>query len=390
MSPEVQPEPQRSPDAEIWPPASVGWLEVALPLWHRRWWLLICAVLGLVIGLVLALVQPARFSGHATFLVQPVQRPSQMAVANALPALAGLVGGGASPVDLDVAILRSEAIADRIIDRFELQRLWELPLRGQARNKLARRVEFGVGRREGMVQVDVEDENPQRAASMANEFIVELRATLRGFALDEARQRRTFYDAQLARARTALAEAQKELQTSGFDRAALRAEPRAVAESYGRIQAEVAASEVRLAATRRVRVEESNEVQQQLSELAALRAQLAKMEVPRDDGPGSFVARVREFRYAETLADSIARQAEAARVDEASDPIPLQVLDQAQVPFLPSSPRPLLWAVAGLFIGFGICGVWVLMKHRMALARLDPRYQQRLVLVRSVLPERRR
>ena len=42
-------------------------------------------------------------------------------------------------------------------------------------------------------------------------------------ALDEARQRRQFYDAQLARARADLATAQQRLQKSGYDRAALRA-----------------------------------------------------------------------------------------------------------------------------------------------------------------------
>ncbi len=388
MSPHIPAETQGSPGAESWPPASVGWLEMTLPLWHRRGWLLLWAVLGLILGTALALIQPVRFTGHASFVVQPVHRPSQ-AVANALPALAGLVGGGASPVDLNVAVLRSETIADRIIDRFELQRIWDLPLRQQARVMLARRVEIGIGRREGMIQVDVEDENAQRAAAMANEYVEELRATLRGFALDEARQRRGFYESQLTRARAALAQAQQRLQTSGFDRAALRAEPRAVIDSYGRLQAEVAAYEVRLAATRRVRSEASAEVQQQLSELAAMRAQLAKMEAPRDDGPGSFVALLREFRYAEALVESIARQAEAARVDEASDAIPLQILDRAQVPQLPSSPRLPRWALSGLLLAAITCCAWTLLQHRMALARLDPRYRQRLDLVRSVLPKRR-
>ena len=388
MSHESNPESQRVPEAEIWPPASVGWLEVGLPLWHRRWWLLLWSGLGLAVGTALALIQPVRFTGHASFLVQPVHRPSQ-AVANALPSLAGLVGGGTSPVDLNVAVLRSETIADRMIDRFDLQRIWDIPLRQQARVVLARRVEIGIGRREGMIQVDVEDESPQRAAAMANEYIEELRTILRSFTLDEARQRRAFYEAQLGRARAALTQAQQKLQTSGFDKAALRSEPRAVAESYGRLEAAVAAYEIRLAATRRVRTDASVEVQQQLAELAVMRAQLAKMEAPRDDGPGSFVALVREFRYAETLAESIARQAEAARVDEASDAIPVQILDRAQVPQFPSSPRVLRWALLGLLLGAIICCVWVMLRHRMALALLDPRYQQRLDLVRSVRAKRK-
>jgi len=371
-------------------PRGIGWLEVALPLWHRRWRLLAATVLGALLGFALAVVQPVRFTARASFVVQPSARPSQAVMANALPAFAGLLGGGASPVDLHVAILRSRAVGDRILQRFDLQRIWQLPQPYLAQLRLARRLDVTPGRREGMVQIEVEDDHPQRAALMADEYIEELRRVLRGFALDEARQRRAFYDAQLTQARAALEQAQQKLQRSGFDSAALRAEPRAAAESYGRLQAEVTAAEVRLAATRKVRAEDSAEVQQLLAEVAAQRAQLAALRSPRDDDPGSFVARVREFRYAEGLAESIARQAEAARVDEAADAVPIQVLDRAQVPPWPSSPRPVIWTLVGAALAFALLAAWVLMRHKQALARLDDAYVARLAHVRTALAARPR
>jgi len=130
-------------------------------------------------------------------------------------------------------------------------------------------------------------------------------------------------------------------------------------------------------------------VQQQLAELAAVRAQLARMEAPREDSPGSFVARVREYRYAETLVDSIARQAEAARVDEAHDALPLQLLDSATIPEFPSSPRLPLWLLAGLAAGWVIAAATVLLRHRLALARLDEAYVQRVDFLRSLQKQRR-
>jgi uncharacterized protein involved in exopolysaccharide biosynthesis len=370
-----------------WPPPSIGWLEVALPLWSRRWWLLASALLLGLVALTLALLQPVRFVGQASFVVTPVQRPSQSVVA-ALPALAGLAPGGASAIDLHVAMLRSRVVSDRLIERFELLRAWELVHPSQARARLARRMDLTVARREGVVYVEVEDEHPQRAAALANQAVEELRALLRGYALEEARQRRGFYEAQLARARTELQRAQRQLQGSGFDRAALRAEPRAAAEAYARQQAAVAVAEVQLAGLLRVRADTSAEVVQARAEIAAQRAQLAAMEVPREQGPGSFVSHVREFRYAETLVDSLTRQVEAARFDEDADPIPMQWLDRAQPPAWPSSPRPLLWLLGGLFAGLLLQGAWVLAAHRTRLAARDPHYQQRLALVRSVLPAR--
>ena len=375
------------------PLPSIGALEVLLPLWHRRWWLLLTLVLSAALGFGASLTRPMRFIAQASFVAQPSLRPSAGSVAGALPALAGLVGGaGGSPTDLHVAILRSEAVSDRIIERFSLQPGWQLRTRSETRQRLNRRVSFGIGRRDGVVQVTVEDENPQRAAAMANEYIEELRQRLRAFALEDARQRRQFYEAQLATARAGLDKAQKQLQASGYDRAALRSEPRSAAEAYGRMQAEVTAAELRLEATRRVRAEGSPEVQQASAELGALRGQLARLEVPRDDGAGggAFVSRVREFRYAETLAESIAKQAEGARVDEAADPLTLQVLDRAAVPEFPSSPQPLRWLQLAAAAGLGLHIAVLLMRHRLALARLDPAYQARLALVRSVLPSRRR
>jgi hypothetical protein len=133
-----------------------------------------------------------------------------------------------------------------------------------------------------------------------------------------------------------------------------------------------------------VRSEGSAEVQQQLSELAALRVQLAKIEVPKDGGPGSFVSRTREFRYAESVADAIARQADAARAEEAAEGMPLQVLDRANAPEFPSSPRLPMWVLAGACAGFAFAGLWVLLRHRAVMARLDPTFSARVELISTV------
>jgi len=386
--------PLPSAQATAWaaPPTSAGLLEILLPLWHRRWWLLLGLLVGGALGFGLSLTRPLRFTAQASFVAQPSLRPAAGAVAGALPALAGLVGAGSSnPVDLHVAILRSHAVANRIIERFDLQRVWALRTHTEVLGRLNQRASFGIGRRDGVVQVSIEDENGQRAAAMANEYVEELRLKLRAFALEDARQRRQFYEAQLAVARAALDKAQKQLQGSGFDRAALRSEPRVAAEAYGRLQADVTATELRLESTRRLRAEASPEVRQLMAELSALRGQLAKLEVPKDDGSGgAFIGRVREYRYAETLAESIAKQAEGARVDEASDPLVLQTLDPATTPEIPTSPQPLRWLQIGMALGLALPASVVLLRHRAAMARLNPGYQARLALIRSVLSNHQR
>jgi uncharacterized protein involved in exopolysaccharide biosynthesis len=392
MTPPPAPQPPQVPP---WPqlPARAGVAEFGLPLWHARWRLLGLAVIGGSLGFVLCLFQPLHYSAQSSFVVQHTPRPSQAVAAMTASPLAGQFFPGVSMIDLYLAMLRSQTVSERIVERFDLQRAWQLPTMLQARQRLARRVALESARRDGVVWISVQDEHPQRAAAIANQYIEELRLLLRQFALEDARQRRGFYEAQHAKALEALAQAQRELQASGFDRAALRVEPRAAAEAYGRMQAEVTAAELRLAAARRVRAEDSPEVRSLLGELASLRTQLQKMEVPRDDtaggGRGAFVERVRAYRYAEALADSMARVAEAARVEEAAEAVPVQVLDVARPPELPSGPRVPLWTLAGLAAALGLGAAVVLLRHRAALARTEPAYRERLELIRSVLPPRR-
>jgi hypothetical protein len=374
----------------VWPPPSLGWLEVALPLWSRRWRLLLSAlVLGLAFFAV-SLFRPLMFVGQSSFVVTTVQRPSSSVGAGGAPGLTLIAPSGASPIDLHVAMLRSKVIGDRLVERFDLVRAWQMRDAASARALLSRRLDFTIARREGVVYIEATDVHPQRAAAIANQAVEELKLVLRGLALNEATQRRSFYEQQLERARQSLEKAQQQLRTSGFDRAALRAEPGAAATSYARQQAEITAAEVRLAALLRLRVEGSDEVQMARAEIAAMRAQLARLEVPRDEGSGAFGGRVRELRYAEQLVETLTRQLEAARFDVESEPVPVQVLDRAQPVFTPASPSPVLWGMAGLVMGFGLQAVWVLMRHRGRLARQDEHYRQRLEQVRAVLPVRRR
>ncbi|MCA3242934.1 MAG: hypothetical protein ING89_16700 [Rubrivivax sp.] len=384
----TNPSPASAPPP-VWPPPSLGWLEVALPLWSRRWRLLLSA---LVLGLgffAVSLFRPLIFVGQSSFVVTTVQRPSNSVGAGGAPGLTLIAPGGASPIDLHVAMLRSRVIGDRLVERFDLVRAWQLRDAASARALLSRRLDFTIARREGVVYVEASDVHPQRAAAIANQAVEELKLVLRGFALDEAKQRRNFYEQQLERARQSLETAQRQLRASGFDRAALRTEPGAAAASYARQQAEITAAEVRLAALLRLRAEGSPEVQMARTEIAAMRSQLARLEVPRDEGSGGFGGRVRELRYAEQLVETLTRQLEAARFDVESEPVPVQMLDRAQPVFTPASPNPVLWALGGLALGFGLQAVWVLVRHRSRLARQDEHYRQRLEQVRAVLPVRR-
>jgi capsule polysaccharide export protein KpsE/RkpR len=372
------------------PPPSLGLAEVALPLWSRRWRLLLSALLLGALMFGTSLVRPLSFVSQATFVVVPVQRPSGASGLGNLPALSLIAAGPASPIDQYAAILRSRSLADRLIERFDLVRAWQLPDARAARIQLSRRLEITVARREGIVAVVASDNHPQRAAALANQAVEELKQLLRGLSLDEAQQRRGFYEEQLSQARRTLEGAQQRLRASGFDSASLRTEPGAAAAAYARLQAEITSAEIRLAALRRVRANASPEVMIAQAEIEAMRSKLARLEAPRDEGGGAFSGRLRELRYAEQLVDTLTRQLDAARVDAEAAQVPIQWLDRAQPDHVPASPNPVLWALTGTVLGFVLQAAWVLIRHSAALARTDERRQLRLQQIIAVLPARSR
>jgi capsular polysaccharide biosynthesis protein len=256
----------------------------------------------LVVGLAalgITYLIPPTFTAKTTFL-PPQQQQSSAASAlaslGALSGLAGMAGSFKSPAEQYVSLLQSVSVTDRLIDEFKLMAVYDADYRFEARKELARNVRITPGKKDGLITVEVDDTNPQRAADLANRHIEELRRVTNTLALSEAQQRRLFFEGHLKASRDNLGRAQRALQSSGFNQAALRSEPKAAAEGYARLKAEVTAAEVRLQTVRRGLADNTPEVQQQLAQLGALRDQLAKLESGLEKSTDAdYVSVYREF-----------------------------------------------------------------------------------------------
>lgn len=312
--------------------------------WRRRLALLIAAPLaagGIAYGVTM-LIDPV-FSASTTFM-PPIQQQNGAAAAlaslGALGNLAGNVAGTNSAADRYVALLTSANVLDSLIDRFKLMSVYDAEFRIDARRELLGRVRVILGKKDGMITVAVDDTSPKRAADMANQFVEELRRVTSTLAVTEAQQRRMFFERQLQESQAKLVQAQQALQSSGFTLGALKAEPRAAAESYARLKAEATATEVRLQALRGALADTTPEVQQQVNTLAALRAQLASLERSTSPaGDADYIGNYRNYKYQETLFELYARQFELARVDESREGALFQVVDPATPPEKRTKPR---------------------------------------------------
>lgn len=320
---------------------------------------------------VATLISPT-FTASTTFMPPQQAQSSAASALASLGALGGLAGNMASvsnPGERYVALLQSVTLSDRIVDQFKLMDVYGFKFRVDTRKELARNVRIGLGKKDGLISVEVDDKSPQRAANLANQYVEELRRLTASLAVTEAQQRRLFFEKQLQTSRDQLVQAQQALQASGFNPGALKAEPKAAAEAYARLKAETTSAEVRLQVLRGSLADGTPEVQQQQAALAALRGQLARSERASDstDGP-DYVSKYREFKYQETLFELYARQFELARIDESREGALIQVLDVATPPEKKSKPRRGIITISAMLTALAALAMLAVMRSG-AIAR---------------------
>ena len=342
------------------------------------------------------------YTAQTSFLPPLQQQSAAAALLQQLGGLGGLAGAAAgipNPADQFVAFLRSRTVQDRLVERFALLTRYEARNRELAARELADRTRITSGR-DGLIRVEFDDPDPAFAAQVANAYVEELGQLTSRLALTEAQHRRKFFGQHLAQAQAALAQAEQALLATGVNVQALHLQPVAALQAVAHLRAQVAAQEVQVASLRAHLTEAAPELRQALSTLAALRAQLARLDTQqlaataRVAAPGvaagsnpdpGYIARLRDFTFQQTLFELMAKQYEMARLDESREGAVIQVLDLAQPPDQRSSPRRALMAVvATLAAGFALL-LFVLVRQALRSAARHPGSAARMAGIRRGL-----
>ncbi len=331
------------------------------------------------------------FTAKTQFLPPQQQQSAAASMIASLGSLGGLAGAAAglkNPADQYVAFLKSVSVQDALIERFKLVDYYELKTKTDARLAL-NGVRIASGK-DGLISVEVDDKDPKFAADLANAYPEELQRLLARLAVTEAQSRRLFFEKQLATARDNLTKSDQALKATGVNSSALKSNPAAAVEAVARLRAGISAQEVKIAGMRGYLTDSSPAMRQALTELMALRDQLAKAErdeVPASSGsaPGTsdYVARYRDYKYHETLLDLFTRQYEIAKVDEAREGAVVQVVDAAQPPERKSKPKKALIAIIStLAAGFALL-LWVFVRQALKNAAENPASAAKLLQLKQ-------
>ena len=365
-------------------------------------------VLGLplaaaIAAVVVSLLMPNWYMATAKILPPQQSQSNAVAILGQLGALAGGAGqylGLKNPSDIYIAMLKSRSVADSIIERFELMRIYDSKYLVDARKELAGNSSIAVSR-DGVITLEVEDKDPKRAADMANAYVEVLRGLTVTLAVSEAGQRRLFFEGQLKRAKNDLISAEAELMKFTQESGLVNPQGQiglSVAAAAA-LRAQIAAKEIQLYAMRSFATESNPDLKRAQQELSGLQTELAKMERNATSGKGDvmvpfgkapsigleYVRRFRDMKYYETLFEVLAKQYEIARIDEAKDATLIQVLDKAVEPERKSRPkRALIVILAALAAGF-LAVLLAFIREAAEKARGDPKRGQQIAVLRRYL-----
>ncbi len=344
-----------------------------------------------------ALLLPPIFTARTTLLppVSQQQNSGASAALAALGAMGGLAGGltasAKSPDELYVALLKSESVVRALDARFDLKSRYELKSFEALRKTMPDKVRVQADRKSGVISVEVDDQEPKFAADLANAHVIEVTKVLGRLAVSDAQLRRVFFEQQLKDVKENLIKAELAMRAvqekSGV--IVLDKQAEALIGGAAQLRAMIVEREVQLTVLRTAATGDNPEVRKLMSELAALRAEFARMESSRGRSGSAvdmpvgripeaaieFVRARRELKLQETLLESMVRQFEIAKLDEAKEGPALQHVDSALPPDQKSKPSRALIVIASTLFGLLASLVFVVWRRYVAALReQDPQH----------------
>jgi capsule polysaccharide export protein KpsE/RkpR len=300
--------------------------------------------------------------------------------------LAGIAGdllGMKNSGALFIGVLRSETSQDRIIEQFNLKKVYGTALATDARKTLDARTTITEDRKSGIISINVTDHNAQRAAAMANAYVDELNSLVASLSTSAAHRERVFLEERLKVVKVDLDNAANALGqfSSKNNTLDIQSEGKAMLEAAGTLAGEMIAAQSELEGLRQIYTDNNPRVQSLNARVAALRKQLEKLggqpgntvngvapvpsAAPPSENAGDmpfptirnlpllgaqYADYYRRAKIEETVFELLTEQYELAKVEEAKETPSVKVLDPGKIPERKSFPPRLLLVFIGTLL----------------------------------------
>lgn len=406
-------------------PELIARLEVAQPaprrtvarlalLWRERRFLFRCAAIGFLSSTLLVFLIPVRYTSTAQ-LMPPDQVGEGLASTLAaltkgsgseLGAIGGELLGLRTSSDLFVGVLHSRTVQDDLINKFDLRKLYGVRRIEDARKQLTSRTDVSGDRKSGIITIKVVDHNPQRAAAMAREYVNELNQIVVTLNTSAAHKERVFLETRLTQVQQDLEAAEKDFGNFASQNTALdvKEQGKALIGATAELEGQLIAAQTQLEGLRQIYTDENVRVRSLEARIAEYRRQLKKLDGRNGQANGeqqnpesdqslnqsdddlypsirklpilgvTWADLYRRTKVQEVVFETLTKQYEIAKVEEARETPSVKVLDSPDVPEEKSFPPRMLLAILSTFLVFAGASVWLFTRERwQQMDSADPR-----------------
>ncbi len=373
----------------------INLMDILLVIAKYNRFIIFLVVLSVMAAYVYALRQPILYSANV-LIMPPKSAMNQTGLLIGQLSSLGLDSGSGSGSGSGPSIsvlIRSQKLAYRIVEKLDLQSVYKVKSLEAARNVLTSATNVAVNK-DGTIFIECLDKDPKMTTLMAKTYIEELDKFNNTIAVTNASRTRLYLEKQLKIANLELANrevAMKESQKN-TDLTPSEVQTGSMANLIVTLRGQITSKELELAALRAYATEQNPTYRNAILSLAVLRAQLQKLEsdngvrgkdtseIKGSSKTGSeFLNNMRDLRYQQSFVESLKKQYDIAKMDEAKDVNLIQVLNEPITPEQPSKPRRVLivaiGALFGLFMGivlaFILNGLDKAMQNSESARRLD-------------------
>jgi uncharacterized protein involved in exopolysaccharide biosynthesis len=400
---EVEPELQQTfvpKDAETYRARERSISKLRL-LWAERQFLFRAGVAGLLASTLLAFSLPKRFVSTAQLMPPDSQASGTLALVAGLVGQAGQGGGGgglgavASDLlgikgtgALFIGVLNSRTVEDRVIDRFDLKKVYRAKLQQTAREILAGNTSVSEERKSGIISIAVTDRDPKRAAAIAAAYVDELNTMMAQLTTSSAHRERVFLEERLKAVNNELESAEKNFSQFASKNATvdITEQAKAMVVSTATLQGQLIAAESQLEGLKQIYADSNVRVRSVQARVNELHHQLELLggkygtPVSGNDGAADssqyptlrqlpilgvpYADLFRQLKVEQAVYETLTKQYELAKVQEAKEIPTVKVLDLPLVPERKSYPPRLMIMLLGTFFTLAICSGWLIAAAR--------------------------
>ena len=281
-----------------------------------------------------------------------------------------------------IGILDSQTAQDDIINRFDLRRVYHCKLYIDTRNKLTEKTTIAEDKKSGIISISVTDRDPNRARDIAEAYVEELDKLVNSLSTSSARREREFLEQRIQSIKINLDASSVALSQFSSHNATLnpQSQGQALFESATRLQGELITAQSEMSGLKAMYSDDNVRVREARARIDELQSQLRKMGSIGGTADGAdlkadqpypsirelpilgvtYSDLYRQMVMQESIYETLNKQYELAKVEEAKEIPTIKVLDEPELPERKSWPHRSMIAILGTLVSTFLGVAWII------------------------------